>query len=423
MLSWLGRGSSAVADQGLFAGANFLLNVLLARWLAPDGYGAFSIAFSVFLLVATLHTALLVEPMLIFGSGKYFERLPEYLDAVVRLHWRAAAGIAVVLGICAGAADVLSGRELSLTMLSLAAAAPFILLTWLARRACYISLKPTDAAIGGLAYLMAMLAALALLQAASALTAFSAVLAMWGASMAALTVLVPRLGLSISGDRAKSFPSSIEPEVASEHWDYGRWAVGTSLLAWAPSNIFVLALPLSGGLEASAAFRALMNLLMPMMQAASALSILILPLLVRRARQAGGEYGGLVLRLSVAFGLAATVYGVVVLLIGEPVLVWLYGGAYVEHAPSLMLMASVPIFASVVGVVSSALRAVEHPELVFRAYLAPTALALTVGMLLTLVYGVAGAAAGWLLTYASAVVALGVAFGFWERRARRGTPT
>ena len=40
-MPWVGKGSLAVLDQGLFAGSNFLLNVLLARWLAPSGLRRF----------------------------------------------------------------------------------------------------------------------------------------------------------------------------------------------------------------------------------------------------------------------------------------------------------------------------------------------------------------------------------------------
>jgi len=85
--SWTTKGSLAIADQGLFAGSNFLLNVLLARWLAPADYGAFALAYSVFWLFGVFHTAILTEPMLVFGPGKYRERFPEYLGILLRGHF------------------------------------------------------------------------------------------------------------------------------------------------------------------------------------------------------------------------------------------------------------------------------------------------------------------------------------------------
>jgi len=67
---WIIRGDWAVLDQGLFSGANFLVNILLTRWLSPEEYGAFAVALSTFYLFADFHTAVLTEPMMFFGLGK-----------------------------------------------------------------------------------------------------------------------------------------------------------------------------------------------------------------------------------------------------------------------------------------------------------------------------------------------------------------
>src|SRR5215208_5610067 len=83
---WLRKGTWAVLDQGLFATSNFILNVLLARWLSPDAYGAFGLTFAIFLLLGSVHSAMLTEPLLVFGSGKYKNRLSEYMGALVYAH-------------------------------------------------------------------------------------------------------------------------------------------------------------------------------------------------------------------------------------------------------------------------------------------------------------------------------------------------
>ncbi len=83
---WLMKGFWAVSDQGLFSLSNFALSVLLARWLVPQDYGAFTVAFAVFLLIGTFHTALLSEPMLVFGPSRYKGRFSEYLGALMYGH-------------------------------------------------------------------------------------------------------------------------------------------------------------------------------------------------------------------------------------------------------------------------------------------------------------------------------------------------
>src|ERR1041385_6143479 len=45
---WVTRGTLAVLDQGLISGSNFLIGILLARWLLPAQYGAYGLAFEIF---------------------------------------------------------------------------------------------------------------------------------------------------------------------------------------------------------------------------------------------------------------------------------------------------------------------------------------------------------------------------------------
>ena len=56
----IGRGAWAVTDQGLYALSNALLNILLARWLAPAEYGAFAVAYSALLLIGVFHASRLI---------------------------------------------------------------------------------------------------------------------------------------------------------------------------------------------------------------------------------------------------------------------------------------------------------------------------------------------------------------------------
>src|SRR5256884_9166326 len=47
---WLIKGMYAVLDQGLISGSNFLLGILLARWTGAEQYGAYALAFAIFIL-------------------------------------------------------------------------------------------------------------------------------------------------------------------------------------------------------------------------------------------------------------------------------------------------------------------------------------------------------------------------------------
>jgi hypothetical protein len=43
--------SLPVSGPKLISGSNFLIGVLLARWLEPEQFGAYTLAFSTFLLI------------------------------------------------------------------------------------------------------------------------------------------------------------------------------------------------------------------------------------------------------------------------------------------------------------------------------------------------------------------------------------
>jgi hypothetical protein len=100
-VAWAHKGGFAILDQALFAGTNFLVNVLLARWLEPAQYGAFAVAYAVFLLLTTFHTAVLTEPMLVFGAGKYADRFPQYMGLLISGHCWVASLIALLLAVAA----------------------------------------------------------------------------------------------------------------------------------------------------------------------------------------------------------------------------------------------------------------------------------------------------------------------------------
>src|ERR1700688_469500 len=86
-LTWIRKGTTAVADQGLLSGSSFLISVFLARQLPAEEYGAYALAFSIFLFISSFHNGLLLEPMSVFGPASYPDRLRSYLRTLFGLHF------------------------------------------------------------------------------------------------------------------------------------------------------------------------------------------------------------------------------------------------------------------------------------------------------------------------------------------------
>ena len=168
------QGAWTVLDQALFSGSNFVVNVMLARWLAPEAFGAFTTAFIVFLVCGTVHAGLLVEPMLVFGPSRFERQRRAYLRRLVGAHGAFSAAFGAAAGVAWALGDALVAGVLA----ALALAQGGILLLWLARRACLVARRPALAAAGGAAYLVAVVGGALALRAAGGLSAATALLLM-----------------------------------------------------------------------------------------------------------------------------------------------------------------------------------------------------------------------------------------------------
>jgi O-antigen/teichoic acid export membrane protein len=411
---WLAKGFWAVSDQGLFALSNFALNVLLARWLVPQDYGAFTVAFTIFALLVALQTALLTEPMLVFGPGRYEDRLSEYLGALLfgQIGFAVLSGLLLVL---TGLGFALSGSSaVSEGLVALAFAGPFILILWLMRRACYARFEPHLATLGGVLYTALMLMGAYALYRLEWLLAASALGVMGFSSLVVSLWLCLRLRVSWPGPRDR-----IVDETLEDHWRYGRWSVVTSALMWVP-QVYILILPIWGGLEAAASLKAMGNFILPMVQANVALGALLLPTFTKARRQSA-MFKSLVRFALVPFVLGPVLYWLFLGVLHRPLVIWLYGGQYIEDAYLLWLFGLFPVIQGATSVFAAALRASERPDQVFWAYLVAAGFSLTLGLAIVFAWGIIGAVVGTLGSSVVTAVAMWYLFATFFKRGKGGT--
>lgn len=411
--SWFSQGSWAILDQGLFAGTNFLSNILLARWLEPSAYGVFAVAYSAFICLATLHTALLTEPMLIFGAGKYAHVVPRYLRLLLYGHWSVAGAMALLVSLAALVCWWCAASELAAVLAAVAFALPCILLQWLVRRAFYVRAQPYWSAGGGLLYLGLMLLGMQMTVWCQALTPASALAIMGAASLVVgLTLAACLLRPSDTATPALTFA-----DVMTAHWQYGKWASATTAATWVAREVSYPLLPLWVGLEGSAAMRVLMNLVMPILHANAALAIMLIPRCMAVWKHAGTAGLRRCLRQAwLVLGLGAALYWVGLLVGRRPMLQWLYAGRYDAYADLLLLLGALPLGEAALTIVGLELRLRERPELVCWGHGLALAFTLTAGLWLLAQYGVVGAVLGRLLATLVTTGAL-----LWLRRASVST--
>jgi O-antigen/teichoic acid export membrane protein len=394
---WVSKGLWAIMDQGLFALTNFIVNVLLARWLSQSDYGAFAVAFSVLLLMGTVHTALLTEPMLVLGPSRFKARTVAYIRRLVPIHFAVSSGMGVIILLGVLSLTLLSPIFAASTLAALAVSAPAILFLWLMRRACYIESRPHLAATGGLMYSLLVLAGMLVLVRVGPLSAATALAILGLASFLVAWWLWRRLRQT---NDDSSVPISYA-DLVTVHWRYGKWALGSGLLGWVPGNIVVLALPLWHSLNAAATLRAALILIMPMLQVIAALTILLVPALVQ-AHTSGKlrSVSTTAMIIFVGFGVA---YGPLVIMFGSQLADWIFEDQYQFDRLTLWLLAAIPPLTATLAVSSSTLRALERPDWIMWANVAATAVTCVIGLLLVFWWAVDGALVSILLSLVTTV--------------------
>ena len=396
LVPWATKGGLAVLDQALFAGANFAVNILLARWLTLADYGAYALAYSIFLLFGTFHTALLTEPMMVFGAGKYAEHFERYLGILLRGHFRLMLpSVFILLG-----GSFLLGRVYSVSVqhafLGLALAAPLILLLWLVRRGFYVRLQPAWPTIGGVFYLVFLVTVIYGLHVGGRLSPQTTFLGMGVIALAVSAFLLLRLNPSWVA--AQGNPTAAM--VVADHWRYGRWAMATGGMQWFPTNFYYALLAVWIGLEGSGVLQALMNLAMPALHSINALSMILLPLLVRERQQGGTRSMARTMKFALALFLSGSVLYLGVLWgFRYEILQFLYGGKYQEYGLlPVFLVGLLPLGASVSAALGSALRALQRPDWLFWCYAGSSIVAVVAGIPLALTLGISGALIAILLS-------------------------
>jgi O-antigen/teichoic acid export membrane protein len=390
IVPWAMKGGLALLDQGVFSGSNFVMSILLARWLPAEQYGVYAVGFAVFLFLLNFHQALLLEPMLVFGSSDYRSCLRGYLNALLLAHL--AMSVVMVVGLGVAAAITLRLRHangLPGALLGIAVAAPTVLLFWLTKRTFYLKLSPAPSAAAAVLYCILTMGGLALVyQYRHHLSPLAAFLLMGFGGLASSLVLLAHL-------RTRLRQSHYAPSVAEawrRHWRYGRWALGANAMMWIPINAFYPILSRFSGMAQAGELKALMNFAAPMLQACAALHTLLLPYSARVLERRGSDGTSIVLRRMTLLCVACAVpYWVLLLVLRGPAFRLLYSGRYTEVAHLLPVVALASVVGSAFFGPSIVLRSLEAPRLVFAAVSVSSLVSVLIGVPLTRAWGVGGA--------------------------------
>jgi glycosyltransferase involved in cell wall biosynthesis/O-antigen/teichoic acid export membrane protein len=410
------KGFLALLSQVLISGMNFVLSLLLARWLVASQYGAYTLAFSIFLVVSSFHNALLLEPMGVLGPASHGKSLPSYVGKLVRLHFAIACVLAIAVAIGGLAlARVPHFAELSGALAGACLATPWILFLWFARQAAYLEMRPDVAAKGAVAYAVALLLMIFWFQRVGRLNPFGAFVALAVASAVAGGVLILWI-------RPKFKSSPTETSLATiwkQHWVYGRWVLATAFVFWASGQAtyyFIAAAFLK--MDDVGTISALQNLVAPLSQFLTALTLLLLPW---ASTQLAGDDGASFRRgirwITLLFTGVGAAYFLVVVGFGRQLTGLLYHGKYAQATVLIPMLALSQLFMAAAQGPAIGLRAMQRPSRIFIGYSVAAAFSIFVGLALTKRWGIFGNVTG--MAASSFCFLATTAYCYWSEQKRK----
>jgi O-antigen/teichoic acid export membrane protein len=413
VMRWISKGGFAVLDQALISGSNFVMATLLARWVSPVEYGAYSLAFSIFLLLSIIYQAILLEPMMVFGGAAEKDSTRGYLRVLFRIHLIVTSIMFVALALSTVVASRWSGQgSLTGAMAGAAIASPCVLLFWLVRRAFYLDVSVARAATGAVVYCVVLLSGFFLLQWRGWMSSFAAFVCMGAAAVATSFMLFRQLNRALpEGGQA---PGMLQ--TWRSHWRYGRWALASSVAGWVPMYVYYPLLSTFSGITQSGELRALMNFAQPLAQFYAALSPVFLPYAARR-RVSHGKNGIIssAWTTTLLFVTVALAYWAVIVPFRTPVLRLVYGAKYSDLGSLMPAVALGSLLWSGTIGVSIVLRAMESPRSIFMAFCVASVISVVVGIPATRAFGVAGAV--WAMNVSDAIAVLTLVFLLRQRLA------
>jgi O-antigen/teichoic acid export membrane protein len=394
-------------DQAFSSASNFLVGVAVARIAGPAGLGGFSVAYSCWLVVASLHRSLVTDPMAIENDAAHpdaFEKLRRGLASELTI---AVVGAAVLF--LAGVALLLGGQHaFGLGLVAVAPWLPCLVVQDFWRWMGFMQRKPGKALANdtvfnvafGLCFLAVYLAgsrSIVLVIGSWGFGAFAGFLfGLWQFSVR------PTLRGGISGLRSR--------------WHLSKWLAGNSLTNWGAGQASTILSSVILGPAGLGGLRAAQTLVQgPTMVLIQAGGSIGLP----EASRAFEERGWTGLR-KVAFVVTAAslasiaVFGAIVIVLGSTLLRLVYGPAFAKYWPA----ADLSVLATLIAMVGIGpilvLKASKYTRLLFRVQVISFAASVPAVIVLALLYGVSGAAAASIV---SAVA--GLSSVLWYQRVAR----
>jgi O-antigen/teichoic acid export membrane protein len=396
----------ALADQAMVSGANFLTGILLARGLGIAGFGRFSLAWLAVGLVQSIQENAITAPMMSIGPKQDERQRPIYFGGVFLQQAILALVSMVLTWACFRfAGGIIGTSDPAPLAASVAAAVLLCQMQDFLRRYFFTRDNPvasfaTDAVRYTSQLVILFWVFVVSKTANDASTALWIIAASSGAGALLVLILVDKLEWTTAGLRYTTL----------RNWRFSRWLVGSAIVQWTSSNVFIVAAAALLGVTAVGALKAAQSLIGVTHIFFQGLEN-IAPIRASQRFHAGGatslvQYIARVTRL----GLAATL--IIGLFFAIRPAFWfalLFGEDFTQYSYLVRWYAGLYAVMFLALPVRFGLRALERTVPIFIAYAAAAAFSLAAAYPLVRAFGVTGVLVGFFATQVLMLVIMATA--------------
>lgn len=246
-----GRAMMTLADQGVVSAGNFLTGALLVRHLSQTQWGAYGVILETILFLNGLCSGLVVYPLTVRGASNHVSGARGYASAslLFTLALLPILGTAMAIAAALTAGGSNTSASLLIAISAVAAMALWQLQDTL-RRTLLADLRPAACIPGDAVSYLGQLVILWILWKLGRLTLPAALLTIGATSAAAGVIQALQIGLTaVSWQKLRSY--------AADFWSLGRWTALSNSAGLATGVGYVWTLRYFHGLEATAAFAAM----------------------------------------------------------------------------------------------------------------------------------------------------------------------
>ena len=381
------EGILAVVDQGIFSGSNFVITILLARYLPSYDFGAFSLSYSIIVVFQQLHSAILLEPISVFGSTYKGLKKKKYLNSQAKLHFLITAiwgalflAVLLLLKIFIKDSAVLNLLVLWCLLL------PIYLLIFFTRRIFYILKKPALAMTSSVLYTITMFLGVAYFIQKNILDATTGI----------VVVVVPSffgslLLYSWIKQPEKDAAFSIKA-LFQENLTIGKWLVLSGVFIALANQTQIYLSSSIIGVEAAGVLRALQSFTQPMTLTVVAISSYTLPIISRdflNYDKVSGRKKALLISLILI--ILSLVFEMILIFWNTEIEGLFFQGRYSQFVYLMPILGIAPIISAAYSGFSNILMAIKQPKALLVASLIWITVNLSVGTIIIMQYGILGA--------------------------------